>query len=187
VAVLIAVAMLMARTRNTYLGAGHEAREQGGATVIKGPARLTGPGRVEAGGQLLEADHVVIATGSQPARPPVDGLGQVTVWTNREATNVRDIPPWVLLTAAAEVSIPDAADRSWTYERDPRGALGLLADCDRRVLVGAWTVAPLAGEWIHQAALAIRARIPIDTLLDQVAQYPTYSEAYLVALEQLSL
>jgi len=92
-----------------------------------------------------------------------------------------------IATAAAEVSIPDAADRSWTYERDPRGALGLLADRDRRVLVGAWAVAPLAGEWIHQAALAIRARIPIDTLLDQVAQYPTYSEAYLVALEQLSL
>ena len=55
------------------------------------------------------------------------------------------------------------------------------------MLVGAWTVAPLASEWIHQASLAIRARIPIDSLLDQVAQYPTYSEAYLTALEQLPL
>jgi dihydrolipoamide dehydrogenase len=90
-------------------------------------------------------------------------------------------------TATAEISVADAADRSWTYERDPRGAVGLLADRDRGVLVGAWAVAPLAGEWIHQAALAIRARIPIGTLLDQVAQYPTYSESYLVALEQLGL
>src|SRR5207253_2386879 len=52
--------------------------------------------------------------------------------------------------AAAEIKIADSADRSWTYERDPRGALGLLVDRDRRVLVGAWAVAPLASEWIHQ-------------------------------------
>ncbi len=81
----------------------------------------------------------------------------------------------------------DAVDRSWTYERDPRGALGLLADRQDRVLVGAWAVAPLASEWIHQAALAIRAQIPIDTLLDQVAQYPTYSGGYLAGLEKLAL
>ncbi len=43
--------------------------EQAGAMVIKGPARVAGPGRVEAAGQLLEADHVVIGTGSEPARP----------------------------------------------------------------------------------------------------------------------
>ncbi len=350
--------------------------EQAGATVIKGPARLAGPGRVEAAGQLLEADHVVIGTGSDPACPPVDGLDQVPVWTNREATNVRDIPARVLLvggsavgtemgqfyagigaqvtivqragrladredprvgelaaqaltaqgvtirtgvtpasarmangttvvtlddgsqvetdvvilgagrtprtagfgfedagvtltarggiavddrcqageglwaigdvtgismfthvamyqgrvaadnilgrdhrasydgiprvvfadpeiaavgltaaqaaargiaTAAAEISVADSADRSWTYERDPRGAAGVLADRDRGVLIGAWAVAPLASEWIHYAALAIRAQIPISVLLDQVAQYPTYTEAWHAALEQLSL
>jgi dihydrolipoamide dehydrogenase len=38
------------------------------------------------------------------------------------------------------------------------------------------------GERIHQAALAIRATIPIDTLLDGIAQFPTYSEAYLAGL-----
>jgi pyruvate/2-oxoglutarate dehydrogenase complex dihydrolipoamide dehydrogenase (E3) component len=90
-------------------------------------------------------------------------------------------------TAAAEIRLADSVDRPRTYERDPRGALGLLADRDRGVLVGAWAVAPLASEWIHQAALAICARIPIDILLDQVAQYPTYSEAYLAALERLGL
>ena len=92
-----------------------------------------------------------------------------------------------IAAAAAEISIPDAADRSWTYERDPRGAAGVLADRDRGVLIGAWAVAPLASEWIHYAALAIRAQIPISVLLDQVAQYPTYTEAWHAALEQLSL
>ncbi len=85
----------------------------------------------------------------------------------------------------SQISLADAIARPWTYERDPRGALGLLADRDRGVLAGAWAVAPLASEWIHQAALAIRAQIPISVLLDQVAQFPTYSEAYLAALEKL--
>jgi len=89
--------------------------------------------------------------------------------------------------AATEISLGDAIARPYTYERDPRGTLGLLADRDRRVLVGAWALAPLASEWIHQAALAIRASIPVDVLLDQVPQFPTYSEAYLAALDQLGL
>ena len=90
-----------------------------------------------------------------------------------------------LTTAAVEVDLPQAIARPWTYETDPRGTLGLLADRDRRVLVGAWAVAPMAGEWIHQAALAIRVGVGLDVLLDQVAQFPTYTEAYLTALERL--
>jgi pyruvate/2-oxoglutarate dehydrogenase complex dihydrolipoamide dehydrogenase (E3) component len=90
-----------------------------------------------------------------------------------------------ITTASAEISVADSADRSWTYERDPRGAVGLTADRDRGVLVGAWAIAPLASEWIHYAALAIRAQIPVSTLLDQVVQYPTYTGAYLAALERL--
>ena len=92
-----------------------------------------------------------------------------------------------LRTAATEIDLAQSIARPWTFEQDPRGHLGLLADVDRRVLVGAWAVAPQAGEWIHQASLAIRANIPIDTLLDQVAQFPTYTEGYLTALEALDL
>lgn len=86
---------------------------------------------------------------------------------------------------AAEIDLPENLARPWTYQTDPSGTLGVLVDRDRGVLVGAWAVAPLAGEWIHQAALAIRARVPVETLLDGVAQFPTYSEAYLKALEAL--
>jgi dihydrolipoamide dehydrogenase len=88
---------------------------------------------------------------------------------------------------SVEVDLPATIARPWTYETDPHGTLGLLADPHRRVLIGAWAVAPLAGEWIHQAALAVRAAVPIDTLLDQVAQFPTYTEAYLSGLEHLNL
>ena len=74
-----------------------------------------------------------------------------------------------------------------TFSYDFGGALltSITSYTDRDVLVGAWAVAPEAGEWIHLAALAVRARIPIDTLLDQVAQFPTWTESYLQALERL--
>jgi dihydrolipoamide dehydrogenase len=89
--------------------------------------------------------------------------------------------------ATTELDLAESIARPWTYETDPAGTLGLIADRTQRVLVGAWAIAPQAGEWIHTAALAIRGQIPIDTLLDGVAQYPTYAEAYLAALEHLDM
>jgi len=89
--------------------------------------------------------------------------------------------------ATAEIELPEAIARPWTYEREPRGTLGLVADRRRGVLVGAWAIAPMAGEWIHYAALAIKAQIPISVLTDTVAQFPTYTEGYLKGLEQLDL
>ncbi len=350
--------------------------EKSGATVIKGVARITGPGTVDVDGRTLTADHLVIATGSDAVVPPIEGLGVVPVWTNREATTLNDIPgrvvmiggsavgvelglflrrygaqvtilersarllsredprpgelteqylrgegidvrtnstaaqvrrdggdtvvqldggdqvrcdvivvgtgrspragdlgletvgvrlgergqvtvdqhcraadgvwgigdvtgvmpfthvamyqarvvadnilgtprtarydgiPRVVFTdpevaavgltsqqaeaqglsiAGAEVDLTEVIARPWTYEKDPRGHLGVLADRDRRVLFGAWAVGPQASEWIHTAALAVREQIPIDRLLDQVAQFPTYTEGYLKALQKLDL
>jgi dihydrolipoamide dehydrogenase len=77
--------------------------------------------------------------------------------------------------------------RTYTYEQNPRGEMSVVFDRDRRVMLGAWAVAPLASEWIHQAVLAIRAEIPLDVLRQTVAQFPSYSEAYFFALQQLEL
>ena len=89
--------------------------------------------------------------------------------------------------ATTVLDIPKALARPWTYEEEPRGHLGLLTDREHGVLVGAWAVAPMAGEWIYQAAMAIREEIPIEKLLDATAQFPTYSGAYLEALERLQM
>ena len=89
--------------------------------------------------------------------------------------------------ASINLELPKALARSVTYEKEPRGNLGLVVDRDERVLVGAWAVAPLAGEWIHQACLAIKAGISVDTLLDSIFQFPTFSQAYLEALEKMDL
>jgi len=74
-----------------------------------------------------------------------------------------------------------------TYERPKRpGLVKLAADRDERVLVGAIAVGPEAGEWLGQLTLAVRARVPIEVLLDTIQPYPTFSEAIFSALLELS-
>jgi pyruvate/2-oxoglutarate dehydrogenase complex dihydrolipoamide dehydrogenase (E3) component len=87
--------------------------------------------------------------------------------------------------SSAVIDLPTSIARPYTYEQDPRGTLGVVVDRDRNVLVGAWALAPLASEWIHQAVLAVRAEVPLDVLQDTVAQFPSYSEGYLSALREL--
>ena len=89
--------------------------------------------------------------------------------------------------ATARVALAESIARPSTYEENPRGDLGLIADNQRQVLIGAWAVAPLASEWIHYAALAIKTQTPLAVLHDTVAQFPTFTEAYLNGLERLEL
>jgi dihydrolipoamide dehydrogenase len=79
----------------------------------------------------------------------------------------------------------DEVDRTETYGKDLQGCLGLLADTGRQILVGAWAVGPLAGEWIHTAVMAVKAEVPLAVLRDTIIQFPTFSEAMQVAAEKL--
>jgi dihydrolipoamide dehydrogenase len=63
------------------------------------------------------------------------------------------------------------------------GFLTLLSDGER--LTGAYALGPEAGEWLQQATLAIRARIPLDVLRDTIQPFPTFSEIYVEALKAL--
>lgn len=51
-------------------------------------------------------------------------------------------------------------------------------------LTGAYALGPEAGEWLQQATLAIRARVPLDVLRD-VQPFPTFSEIFVSALKSL--
>jgi dihydrolipoamide dehydrogenase len=66
---------------------------------------------------------------------------------------------------------------------ESNGFLTLLSDGER--LTGAYALGPGAGEWLQQATLAIRARVPLDVLLDTIQPFPTFSEIYLSALKAL--
>jgi dihydrolipoamide dehydrogenase len=60
--------------------------------LVRGEGRVIRPGMVEVDGQELPYDRLVLATGSRPAIPPIDGLDSVEYWTNREATRTHKIP-----------------------------------------------------------------------------------------------
>jgi dihydrolipoamide dehydrogenase len=73
-----------------------------------------------------------------------------------------------------------------TYARAREGSTGfmtLLSDGER--LTGAYALGPEAGEWLQQATLAIRARVPLEVLRDVIQPFPTFSEIYLDALSAL--
>jgi pyruvate/2-oxoglutarate dehydrogenase complex dihydrolipoamide dehydrogenase (E3) component len=78
-----------------------------------------------------------------------------------------------------------ARTSTYTREYDKRpGFLTLVSDGAR--LTGACAVGPEAGEWLQQATLAIRAQVPLDVLRDTIQPFPTFSEAFLYALEELA-
>jgi dihydrolipoamide dehydrogenase len=87
---------------------------------------------------------------------------------------------------SATVRLSDIA-KTATYTRgyaESGGYLTLLSDGER--LTGAHALGPDAGEWLQQATLAIRARIPLDVLTDAIQPFPTFSEIYLAALTALN-
>jgi pyruvate/2-oxoglutarate dehydrogenase complex dihydrolipoamide dehydrogenase (E3) component len=61
--------------------------------------------------------------------------------------------------------------------------LTLLSDGER--LTGAYGLGPDAGEWLQQATLAIRARVPLAVVTDTIQPFPTFSEIYVAALKGL--
>ena len=80
--------------------------EEKGIELVRGDARLAGPGKVEADGAIYEAERIVIATGSDPVFPPIEGLqGLEGVWTNREATGVKQLPASLLILGGGPVGV----------------------------------------------------------------------------------
>ena len=63
------------------------------------------------------------------------------------------------------------------------GFLTLLSDGE--TLTGAFALGPEAGEWMQQATLAIRARVPLAVLRDVIQPFPTFSEIYVAGLKAL--
>ncbi len=64
-----------------------------------------------------------------------------------------------------------------------KGFLTLLSD--GTLVTGAYALGPEAGEWLQQATLAIRAKVPLTVLRDTIQPFPTFSEIYVAALKEL--
>jgi pyruvate/2-oxoglutarate dehydrogenase complex dihydrolipoamide dehydrogenase (E3) component len=89
--------------------AGKTAKMQAaGATVIRGTGRIKGQGRIVIGDRTIEASHIVIATGTDPVIPAIDGLNQVAVWTTRDVYTMAAPPQDAIVLGGGPVGIETA-------------------------------------------------------------------------------
>ena len=78
--------------------------ESDGVQVVRGSARSLGPGRVEVDDRTVEAVVVVVATGSSPHRPPLDGLTSAPTWTSEEALAAAELPARLVVLGGGPVA-----------------------------------------------------------------------------------
>jgi pyruvate/2-oxoglutarate dehydrogenase complex dihydrolipoamide dehydrogenase (E3) component len=117
-----------------------------GIDLLRGTGRLAGTGAVEVDGVRHTAEHIVVATGSDPITPPVPGLRELDgVWGTREATSMKAVPRRLLVLGGGsagvelaqvvrrlggEAMIVEGADRVLPREPEPLGKA--LSDALRR-------------------------------------------------------
>jgi dihydrolipoamide dehydrogenase len=81
------------------------------AILVRGQGRLNGERQVRVTGNDgstadLTARHAVaVCVGSAAAMPPIDGLGDVGAWTNREATSSQTVPGHLLILGGGVVGV----------------------------------------------------------------------------------
>ncbi|MDX1615150.1 MAG: FAD-dependent oxidoreductase [Candidatus Promineifilaceae bacterium] len=113
-----------------------------GIDVILGPARFTGSHRIQVNGRTIGADKFLIATGSAPQLPPLQGLETVDYHTNESIFENERLPDHLLVLGAgpigvelgqayrrlgAEVTIVDVALLP-DQDRDAAGVLASILD-----------------------------------------------------------
>jgi pyruvate/2-oxoglutarate dehydrogenase complex dihydrolipoamide dehydrogenase (E3) component len=74
-----------------------------GAEVVRGEGVVAEPGLVRVGDRELPYDHLVVATGSSAAAPPIEGLDDVEHWTSREATTSHEVPKRLVIVGGGAV------------------------------------------------------------------------------------
>lgn len=104
-----------------------------------------------------------------------------SVFTDPQAASVGEVQAPFSATARL-AAVAKTATYTHAYA-ESNGFLTLLSDGER--LTGAYALGPEAGEWLQQATLAIRARVPVRVLRDTIQPFPTFSEIYLDALRAL--
>jgi pyruvate/2-oxoglutarate dehydrogenase complex dihydrolipoamide dehydrogenase (E3) component len=140
---------------------------------VNGAWPLTHVGKYQ--GEVVAANIL-----GEPREANYDAVPRV-VFTDPQAAAVGQVEARFSGTAAMS-----SVAKMETYSRayaESNGFLTLLSDGER--LTGAYALGPEAGEWLQQATLAIRARVPLDILRDTIQPFPTFSEIFVDALKAL--
>ena len=75
-----------------------------GGTLVRGRGKLAGSGRVEVDGVTYAVTTgIVVATGTRPSIPPIDGLDQVPYWTNHEAVEAKELPASLIVLGGGAI------------------------------------------------------------------------------------
>ena len=116
----------------------------------------------------------------EPRRANYDAVPRV-VYTDPQAAAVGAAAGrFTAMVAISGVAKTETYTRAYAEQN---GFLTLVSDGER--LTGAYALGPEAGEWLQQATLAIRARVPLSVLRDTIQPFPTFSEIYVDALKAL--
>jgi pyruvate/2-oxoglutarate dehydrogenase complex dihydrolipoamide dehydrogenase (E3) component len=110
-----------------------------GVTFLRERATITGPRRVKAGDREFDASRgIIIATGTVPVIPPIEGLAGTPYWTNHEAIEADTLPASIVVLGGGaigleltqvfarfgvDVTVVEASDRVLAMEEPESGAL----------------------------------------------------------------
>ena len=157
-----------------------------GIELVRGHARVAGPGAIEVGERTIVYGRLLIATGSVPSIPPIPGLDGVEFWTNREATSTHEVPRRLIVVGGgpvgcelaqvfarmgSQVTLVDVAERLLSRDHPDAGAL--IAE----VLAGEGVTLRL-GQALERVEPGVRAwlrdgtRIEADRLLVAAGRRP---------------
>ena len=93
--------------RDEIAGGGDESQvawvEDLGAEFVRGDGEVAEPGLVRVGRRELPYDHLLVATGSDPAPPRLEGIEDAAHWTSRDATSASEIPERLLVVGGGAV------------------------------------------------------------------------------------
>lgn len=76
-----------------------------GCEVLFGPATFIDPRAVRVNGQVIRGRRFVIATGSQPFIPPIEGLESSGYLTNEDLFSLRELPPRLVVLGGGPVGL----------------------------------------------------------------------------------
>jgi pyruvate/2-oxoglutarate dehydrogenase complex dihydrolipoamide dehydrogenase (E3) component len=76
-----------------------------GAIVLRGEARFLDPNTLSVAGKTLTARRFVIAAGSRPAVPKIEGLDQIRYWTNESLFDLEERPDHLMILGGGPVGL----------------------------------------------------------------------------------